>query len=297
MKKAIVGGVNIQLQMDLVDMQQWSAENDGYRYILLAVDCFSRYAFSRPLKTKQGPVVALAIKEILDEAESRIDRKIKKIQADQGKEFYNKHVRELLETRYIQLFSTSSPTKAQMVERLIRTIRLRQERFNTFRGKRRWIESFPKLVKSYNHTIHSTLPKDMTPSQVNLKNERKVWLHLYQKEFSTPHKLEKTLNVGQAVRISKQKKTFEKSYYQNYTDEIFFISLVSKTNRPVTYRLTDSSGETIEGIFYRHELSPVFIDNKNIYAIEKVLNEEQRKDGKYLLVKWRGYPEVTKWSG
>ena len=222
---------------------------------------------------------------------SRIDRKIKKIQADQGKEFYNKHVRELIETRYIQLFSTSSPTKAQMVERLIRTIRLRQERFNTFRGKRRWIESFPKLVKSYNHTIHSTLPKDMTPSQVNLKNERKVWLHLYQKEFSTPHKLEKTLNVGQAVRISKQKKTFEKSYYQNYTDEIFFILHVSKTNRPVTYRLTDSSGETIEGIFYRRELSPVYIDNKNIYAIEKVLNEEQRKDGKYLLVKWKGYPE------
>ena len=103
--------------------------------------------------------------------------------------------------------------------------------------------------------------------------------------------LKKTLNVGQAVRISKQKKTFEKSYYQNYTDEIFFILHVSKTNRPVTYRLTDSSGETIEGIFYRHELSPVFIDNKNIYAIEKVLNEEQCKDGKYLLVKWRSYPE------
>ena len=54
MKKVIVGGVNIQLQLDLVDMQQWSAENDGYRYILLTVDCFSRYAFSRPLKTKTG---------------------------------------------------------------------------------------------------------------------------------------------------------------------------------------------------------------------------------------------------
>ena len=181
------------------------------------MDCFSRYAFSRPLKTKQGPVVALAIKEILDEAESRIDHKIIKIQADQGKEFYNKHVRELIETRYIQLFLTSSPTTAQMVERLIRTLRSHQKRFNTFRGKRRWIESFPKLVKSYNHTIHSTLPKDMTPTQVNLKNGRKVWLHLYQKEFSTPCKLEKTLNIGQVVRISKQKKTFEKSYYQNYT--------------------------------------------------------------------------------
>ena len=94
-----------------------------------------RNTFSGHLKTKQGPVVALAIKEILDEAKSRIDCKIKKIQADQGKEFYNKHVRELLETRYIQLFSTSSPTKTQMAERLTRTLRSHQERFNTFRGK------------------------------------------------------------------------------------------------------------------------------------------------------------------
>ena len=99
MKKVIVGGVNIQLQMDLVDMQQWSTENDSYRYVLLAVDCFSRYAYSIPLKTKQGPAVALAKKEILDEVESHIDHKIKKIQADQGKVFYNNLVKELLETR------------------------------------------------------------------------------------------------------------------------------------------------------------------------------------------------------
>ena len=181
MKKVIVGGVNIQLQMDLVDMQQWSAENEGYRYILLAVDCFSRYAYSRPLKTKQGPIVASEIKEILDEAEFRIDRKIKNIQADQGTEFYNKHVKELLETKHVKLFSRKSPTKSQMVERLIRTLRSRQERYITFKGTRCWIESFPKLVKSYNHTIHSALPKGIAPTQVNVKNEREIWLHLHQK--------------------------------------------------------------------------------------------------------------------
>ena len=152
------------------------------------MNCFSRYAFSRPLKTKQGPVVALAIKEILDKAESRIDRKIKKIQADQGKEFYNKHVRELLETRYIQLFSKSSPTKAQMVERLIRMLRSHQGKIQSLLKVRdAGSRGFTKLVKSYNHTIHLTLPKDMTPAQVNLKNEHKVWLHLYQKEFLTIH--------------------------------------------------------------------------------------------------------------
>ena len=37
---------------------------------------------------------------------------------------------------HFSLFKTSSPTKAQMVERLIRTLRSRQERFNTFKGAR-----------------------------------------------------------------------------------------------------------------------------------------------------------------
>ena len=290
MKKVIVGGVNIQLQMDLVDMQQWSVENDGHRYILLAIDCFSRYAYSRPLKTKQGPIVADAIRDILIETESRVDRKIKKIQVDRGKEFYNKHVTELLEAKHILLFSTSSPTKAQMVERLIRTLRSRQERFNTFKGARRWIESFPKLVKSYNHTIHSALPKNTSPAQVNLKNERQVWLHLYKDDLLTHSKSQKTLNVGQAVRISKVKRTFEKAYYQNYTDEIFYIAQVMKSTKPVTYRLVDASDEMIQGIFYRQELSLV-VQDKNIYAVEKILQRRRQKDGEYLLVKWQGYPE------
>jgi hypothetical protein len=232
MKKVIVGGVNIQLQMDLIDMQQWAPQNDGYRYILLAIDCFGRYAYYQPLKTKQGDLVAKSIETILNEAESRVDRKIKKIQTDEGTEFYNRHVKKLLEDWYIHLFSTKSPTKAQMVERLIRTLRTKQERYNTFKGTRRWLESFPMLLKSYNKTTHSTLPKDMAPADVNLKNERFVWKHLYGNILLiTPKSLQRQLkalktgkaikinisssqlNVGNPVRLSKRKKLFEKAYF------------------------------------------------------------------------------------
>ena len=106
----------------------------------------------------------------------------------------------------------------------------------------------------------------------------------------THSKSQKTLNVGQAVRISKVKRTFEKAYYQNYTDEIFYIAQVMKSTKPVTYRLVDASGEMIQGIFYRQELSLV-VQDKNIYAVEKILQRRRQKDGEYLLVKWQGYPE------
>ena len=327
MKKVIVGGVNIQLQMDLIDMQQWALQNEGYRYILLAIDCFSRYAYCQPLKTKQGVLVAKSIETILNEAESRVDRKIKKIQTDDGTEFFNRQVKELLADWHITLFSTKSPTKAQMVERLIRTLRTKQERYNTFKGTRRWLESFPMLLKSYNKTIHSTLPKDMTPADVNLKNERLVWKHLYGNILlKTPKRLQKQLkalktgkaislnrsssqlNVGDPVRLSKRKKMFEKAYYQNYTDEIFFIARVKKNTTPHTYKISDIHGEILEGIFYRQELTPVRFDTATehnlkgkgqIYAVEDVLKEEIRKDGKkYLFIKWRGYPDSdNQWIG
>jgi transposase InsO family protein len=35
---------------DLVEMQEWSKVNKGYRYILNVIDCFSKYAWGIPLK-------------------------------------------------------------------------------------------------------------------------------------------------------------------------------------------------------------------------------------------------------
>ena len=196
MKSVIVGGVGIQLQLDLIDMQQFAHENNNYRYILLAIDCFSRYAYARPLKTKRGGLVSEAMESILNEAEMRVGRNIEKIQTDDGLEFFNKTVKTMLANRNIHLFSTSSPTKAQMCERLVKTLRGRQERYNTYKGTRRWMESFFDFVKSYNKTPHTALPDNMAPADVNLQNEIKVWRHLYGKELlKTPPHLQRQLRA------------------------------------------------------------------------------------------------------
>ena len=91
------------------------------------------------------------------------------------------------------------------------------------------------------------------------------------------------------LRLSKRKQLFEKAYYQNYTDEIFFVAHVSKSTVPPTFRVADVEGELLEGIFYSQELTPVRFDEKDnkkhsangkIYAVGSVLKEEVKKDKK-----------------
>ena len=133
----------------------------------------------------------------------------------------------------------------------------------------------------------------MAPADVNLRNERNIWHLLYSDVFdfkSVPVRRANYLQVGDTVQLSKRKHTFEKAYFQNWTDEVFFISLVSKRTKPPTYRLMDSAGEPLEGTFYRPELALIKRDD-DVFAIEEVIKEETRKDGRYLFVKWRGYPD------
>lgn len=60
--------INTQWQGDLMDLASLSTENDGYRYILLIIDAFSRFIRVRPLRTKSAKEVLDAFKSIVEEA-------------------------------------------------------------------------------------------------------------------------------------------------------------------------------------------------------------------------------------
>ena len=71
--------------IDLVDMQLISKYNKGIRYLLCAIDLFSKYAFVVPLKDKKGTTNVNAFQSILNNSK----RKPNKIWVDQVSEFYN----------------------------------------------------------------------------------------------------------------------------------------------------------------------------------------------------------------
>ena len=78
---------------------------------------------------------------------------------------------------------------------------------------------------------------------------------------------------------------FDKGYTPNWTEEIFTIDKVLPT-KPVTYKIVDLMGETIEGSFLEQELQRA---KQQTYRIENILRRDNRK--KLALVKWSGYPD------
>ena len=96
------------------------------------------------------------------------------------------------------------------------------------------------------------------PVSVTLKNEPQVSENLYEK--SNSKKVKPKFKVGDFVRINKTKRTFDKGYLPNWTQELFQILAVVKTQTPITYKIKDLEGELVKGTFYSHELQRVETD-------------------------------------
>ena len=250
--------------------------NDGYRYLLVCIDVFSKYAWVIPLKNKTGHSLVEAFKLILA---SR--RKPEKVMTDQGTEFFNKHFKALMKEEDIELYNTYNETKASIVERLIRTLKKKMWRYFTAKKTMRYINVLPDLVHSYNHSVHHSIK--MKPAD----NEKRVWHTLYDKPDTTKHPNYK-FKIGDQVRISKIKRTFEKCYLPNFSKEIFTISKQIPQN-PVVYKLKDYDGEEIKGTVYEKELQKV-IKQDDVYEVEKILKKRGRGNNVQYFVKLLGYP-------
>lgn len=94
-------------------------------------------------------------------------------------------------------------------------------------------------------------------------------------------------SVGDFVRLSKIKKTFEKGYTRNFTREIFVVDKIIAKN-PVSYKLVDLKGEYLIGSFYEQELQKVDYKGKK-FVVEKILKTKTVKNKKQYFVSWKDY--------
>ena len=176
-------------------MQSLSRKNKGIKYLLCAIDLYSKYAFVIPLKDKKGISIANEFNEIIKQS----NRKPNKIWVDQGGEFYNNGFEKWLSDNDINMYSTYNEGKSVVAERFIRTLKNKLYK-NMMATGRNVYYVLDVAVNKYNNTKHSTIK--MKPIDVGDNNKRV--------DIDEHNGKDSKFKVGDRVRISRYKNIFGK---------------------------------------------------------------------------------------
>ena len=195
-------------------MQSLSKYNKGIKYLLCAIDLFSKYPWVVPLKDKRRISIVNAFQKIISKG-----RKPNKIWVDQGSEFYNKSFKDFLKINNIEMYSTYNEGKSVVAERFIRALKNKIFKHMTAISKNVYFDVLDDIVNKYNNTVHRTIK--MKPVDVISDS-----LAEYSEDFNEK---DPKFKVGDCVRISKCKNLFAKEYTQNWSEEVFIISKVKNT--------------------------------------------------------------------
>ena len=102
----------------LADMQSLNKYNKGNKYLLCAIDLFSKCAWVVPLKEKRGISIVNGFQKIISKG-----RKPNQILIDQGGEFYKNIFKMFLKINNIEMYSTYNEGKSVVAGRLIWTLK------------------------------------------------------------------------------------------------------------------------------------------------------------------------------
>lgn len=275
------------LQTDLMFLDEsWKEFNDGYHILLTVIDTFTRFGFCVFIGTKHG----ISVKNGLENIFNAIDEISKHFKTyfyptmlicDQGKEFYNPQVKDLLEKRNIILHSPVSQYKASICERFNRTIKQKLINYTTTYQSRRYIDVLPKILDNYNNSYHSTIEMSPWEAMTELKTSKTP-------KYPEEDKPRFKFKVGDFVRLVQDKHRFSKEIHQErYSNETFIISRILDLQDITKYELTDLEGDVLNNFYYNQQLVPFDkhqVENSfNPYVIER--------KGRKQKIGWLGYDE------
>ena len=215
------------------------SKKKGIKYLLCAIDFYSKYAFVIPLKDKKGISIVNAFNKIIKQS----NRKPNKIWVDQGGEFYNNVFEKWLSDNDINMYSMYNEGKSVVAERFIRTLKNKLYKRMKATGKNVYYDVLDDVVNKYNNTKHNTIKMKLIDVG---DNNKRVYIDEHNEKDSK-------FKVGDRVRISRYKNIFAKGYAPNWSSEIFIVNKINDAV-PYTYNLKDINDEEIIGSFYDKEL-------------------------------------------
>ena len=205
--------------VDLADMQSLSKYNKGIKYLLCAIDLFSKYAWVIPIKDKKGVSIVDAFQKIISEgskAESQWRRKPNKIWVGNGSDFYDNSFKKWLKDNDIEMYLIHNEGKSVVAEKFIRPLKIKIYKYMTLVLKNVYIDKLDDAVGGYNNTYHRTIKMKPVDVKSNIYIEFKKEVNDKDPKFK----------AGDHVRISKYKSVFAKGNPPNWSEEVVVVSKI-----------------------------------------------------------------------
>ena len=241
------------MEMDLIDMRHLSGNNRNYKYILLAIDLFSKKIWLRKMKTKSGPETAEAIKSIFVDISSQPGGWTPQtVVFDEGLEFYNKYVDMLFAQYNVHSYSIKTSTKAGAAERGNRTIKSMIWKYFTEFNTKTWVDQLERFQSTYNNTYHRIIKR--APNKVAWADRKEIFKLMYPE---IDDRIKCKLQEKDKVRVAIKKGIFEKGYTQNWSKEIFTVTQVRQRGGVCWYQIADQAGNIQKGGKYYYDLNLV----------------------------------------
>jgi len=106
-----------QMQSDLMDFTALKEYNDNYRFAVVLIDVFLKFAYVECLKDKTARSMIAAFTKLLERSSRFLS-----LQTDRGSEYVNKPFQNWLKQQNIHFFhSHNYDVKAAITERFIRS--------------------------------------------------------------------------------------------------------------------------------------------------------------------------------
>lgn len=283
-QKILMSYMDQQWDADIMDMTKFSKFNNGYKYVAIFIDIFSRYVWVEPMRTKKPTEMVNVMRRIFSEG-----RKPDYMRTDKGSEYTGGVTKQFLRANHIRHFTTVNVIHASYAERFIRTLKAKIYKYFTKQHTYKYVDILQDFVDGYLDTKHGST--GYRPVDITKENEQEVYEKLYLPEQIVEEKKHVYFKykVGDYVLMSMARRAFHKGYKDTFTQEIFIISRRIKSHPP-RYKLKDLMNEELEGSCYEQELQPAEYDENMTFTIDKILYYTTRDKVRMAKVSWEGYP-------
>jgi len=283
-QKILMSYMDQQWDADIMDMSKFAKFNQGYKYLAIFIDIFSRYVWVERMKTKKPKEMINVMKIVFSEG-----RKPDYLRTDKGSEYTAGQTKLYLRAQQIKHFYAINAIHASYAERFIRTLKGKLYRYFTKQNTYKYVHILQDMVDSYLDSKHTST--GYKPASITKDNQQEVYEKLYlPQQLIEERKIVKyKYKVGDYVHLSMARRSFHKGYKDTFTQEIFVISRQIRSHPP-RYKVKDLMDEKLEGSCYEHELQAAEYSDDTVFPIDKVLYYTTKNKVRMAKVRWQGYP-------